>query len=183
MNDDLTQRRKQRLRALIEGKPFFGNQSAFAQKAGLTKGRINQLIDPSHSFGERAGVSLARALGFADERYFEKGDSTAPDTPRSISGLADALEVITNALLEADQATRLAVEPLLASIAKEPRDSVKNSHLILRLLVTEGASPQRPEDVSRPAKLGTLIGGSAIRDIGGLQDGRSNRDAASGGKK
>lgn len=73
--DDLTKHRKDRLRALIEGKPYAGNQAEFGRKAGLTKARITQLLNPDEPFGERAAESLCAKLELSP-RWFEHGLAT-----------------------------------------------------------------------------------------------------------
>lgn len=70
--DALTNHRKTRLQALIDGKPWEGNQAQFALAAGVTKARITQLLDPADSFGERAAKNIADKLNLSD-RYFEDG--------------------------------------------------------------------------------------------------------------
>ena len=70
--EDLTQHRKQRLRALIDSPRFHGSQADLSRAAGLSEGRISQLLDAQQSFGERSAKNLAVALGLP-ERYFEKG--------------------------------------------------------------------------------------------------------------
>lgn len=72
MMDTLTQHRKARLRHLIDGPPFFGNQAELARHAGLSKGRINQLLDPGAPFGERSATKLALNLDLSPH-YFELG--------------------------------------------------------------------------------------------------------------
>jgi phage repressor protein C with HTH and peptisase S24 domain len=70
--DALTLHRKARLQALIDARPWGGNQAQFAHAAGVTKARITQLLDPSDSFGERAAKNIADRLNLPD-RYFEEG--------------------------------------------------------------------------------------------------------------
>ena len=70
--DRLTQHRKDRLAALINGSPYNGNQKAFGDRVGLTKGRISQLLDPKEAFGERSAKGITEKLRLAD-RYFEDG--------------------------------------------------------------------------------------------------------------
>lgn len=178
--DELTQHRKRRLQALIDGKPYLGNQSAFALKAGLTKGRVSQLLDPAQSFGERAGMKLAAALGLRNERYFDSDqEPTTTDYPAEADQLAEALEVLTKALRKADKNSRLALEPLLSSMAKEPEDAGQKSRLILRLLITDTV-PAIPAENDRP---GHISGDLGILDLGDRDNGRSDRVAAKGGSK
>lgn len=72
--DDVTKLRKQNLAALIAGKPYLGNQAAFATASGLTRGRVSQLLDPNESFGERAAQSLCEKMRLKSG-YFEKAIS------------------------------------------------------------------------------------------------------------
>ncbi|CAN7448545.1 S24 family peptidase [Acidovorax sp. LjRoot66] len=72
--DEMTLHRKRRLRALIEAAPYNGSQLAFAQAAKLSEGRVSQLVDPKHSFGERSARNIANELRL-DGRYFEQGYS------------------------------------------------------------------------------------------------------------
>jgi len=48
-----------------------GDRARLIRKSGLTHGRISQLLDPAHSFGERAAASLAAKLGLP-AGYFEQ---------------------------------------------------------------------------------------------------------------
>lgn len=70
--DELTKHRKKRLRALIDSPAYGGSQSSFAKAAGLTEGRVSQLLDPNQSFGERSARNVASELRLGD-RYFEEG--------------------------------------------------------------------------------------------------------------
>lgn len=77
--DAMTAYRKQRLRDLIAGRRFAGNQSALAEAGGLSEARISQMATAKegklYSFGELSASKLAKALGL-DERYFEQGFET-----------------------------------------------------------------------------------------------------------
>jgi phage repressor protein C with HTH and peptisase S24 domain len=70
--DDTTLYRKRRLRELIAQAPYHGSQRAFGERVGLTEGRVSQLVDDKHSFGERSARNIATELHL-DERYFEPG--------------------------------------------------------------------------------------------------------------
>lgn len=76
--DDITQHRKSRLRALIDSPTYGGSQANFAKAAGLTEGRVSQLLDPNQSFGERSARNIASELRLGD-RYFEEGFGFAAD--------------------------------------------------------------------------------------------------------
>jgi hypothetical protein len=71
--DDQDQHRKKRLELLIASPPYSGDRTKFIHKAGLTKGRISQLLDPGEAFGERAAKALAERLGLSDARWFDQG--------------------------------------------------------------------------------------------------------------
>ena len=103
--DSLTKHRKDRLRQLIEGPPFFGNQAEFARHAGLTKGRINQLLDDDLSFGERSATNLALKLDLAPY-YFESGHEFTKrhSSPRDLMAAMAGIRPIP--LITAEQASR-----------------------------------------------------------------------------
>lgn len=87
--DDLTKHRKDRLRALIDGKPYAGNQAEFGRKTGLTKARITQLLSPDEPFGERAAESLCGKLELPP-RWFEQGHSTGEGEMLPADGRVEA---------------------------------------------------------------------------------------------
>lgn len=103
--DSLTKHRKDRLRQLIDAPPFFGNQAEFARHAGLTKGRINQLLDEQYSFGERSATNLALKLDLAPY-YFESGHefTTRHSSPRDFVAAMAGIRPIP--LITAEQASR-----------------------------------------------------------------------------
>ncbi|WP_052520986.1 LexA family protein [Acidovorax temperans] len=103
--DSLTKHRKDRLRQLIDGPPFFGNQAEFARHAGLTKGRINQLLDEQHSFGERSATNLALKLDLAPY-YFESGHEFNNQHPTPRDRLAAMAGIRPIPLITAEQASR-----------------------------------------------------------------------------
>jgi hypothetical protein len=85
--DEMTLHRKQRLRELISAKPYLGNQQAFAAAAGLSKGRVTQLLDPQDSFGELSAKRIAIKLELGDPRYFELGFTSDSAAPVKLAGL------------------------------------------------------------------------------------------------
>lgn len=70
--DNITQHRKARLRGLIDSPTYGGNQASFAKAAGLSEGRVSQLLDANQSFGERSARNIASELRIG-EHYFEEG--------------------------------------------------------------------------------------------------------------
>jgi hypothetical protein len=135
--DDQTKHRKERLQALIDGKPYLGSKSAFAARAGLSKGRITQLLDPAEAFGERSARNITAALGLRDERYFERPFSEAPqeEETRSEPGEVEgAIRVLADAMKAADAPTRAAVAPLFALLAQEPERLESIASTLMRLI-------------------------------------------------
>jgi len=178
--DERTLTRKRRLQALIDGKPYLGNQSAFAERAGLTKGRITQLLDPTESFGERSARSLAAALRLQDD-YFDGQVESAKRAPPEIGEeLAVALDVLTKVLQSADKSILIAVAPLLAAMAAEPDTAKIKSDVILKLLVADRDKRHKPEqDRMRQSHIFENLG---VLDLGDA-NGRSNTNTAAGGRK
>ncbi|CAM3405451.1 LexA family protein [Paracidovorax anthurii] len=103
--DSLTKHRKERLRALIDGPPFSGNQAEFARHAGLSKGRINQLLDEQHAFGERSATNLALKLDLSPY-YFESGHEFTAMHNSSRDILAGMAGTRPIPLISASQASR-----------------------------------------------------------------------------
>lgn len=62
--------RRSRLIALLSSPRFLGDRAKFCQDAGITKGRLTQLLDPKEPFGELAARNLSDALRL-DSGYFE----------------------------------------------------------------------------------------------------------------
>ncbi|WP_027730962.1 transcriptional regulator [Variovorax paradoxus] len=177
--DERTQTRKRRLQELIERKAR-GNQADFAKKAGLSKGRITQLLSPDDSFGERSARKLAGALGLAED-YFESQHEPPPGAWRAESvRLAEALDTLSEALEKSDRDTLIAVAPLLATMASDPANAKNKSDLILKLLVTEGDKPALPEHDGK--RQSHIFGDLGVLDLGD-GNGRRDSDAAAGGKK
>jgi hypothetical protein len=147
-------------------------------------GRVSywaDLLRGKKSFGEKVARKIEEQLGIP-RMSLDTADEEEPiPTPKpaqpDADQLADALEVLTKALTKADKNTRIAVEPLLASMANEPSEARNKSRLILRLLVTADENGSQQQDEGRTTgKIGVLIGGSATQDLGG-KDGRSDIDA------
>lgn len=166
-----------------------------ARIAGVTSAAVSQWVGngqgkQSKSIGNaEAALRLEKASGFSWIWLAQgKGPKLvevdqAPFPPQKsrpeADQLADALKVLTKALQKADKNARIAVEPLLSSMAKEPEDSANKSRLILRLLITDTV-PSIPAENDRP---GHISGDLGILDLGDREHGRSDRVAAKGGRK
>lgn len=173
--DARTITRKRRLQALIDGKPYLGNQAAFAEKAGLSKGRITQLLDPAESFGERSARSLAAALRLPDD-YFDGNAEPVRKAPPTVEEvLTFSLDVLTKVLQSADKSILIAVAPLLAAMASDPRTAENQSEIILKLLVGDrDKSHKTTQDRMYQSRIFAELG---LLDLGAT-NGRSDTDTA-----
>lgn len=148
--DELTKHRKDRLRALIDGKPYAGNQAEFGRKAGLTKARITQLLNPDEPFGERAAESLCAKLELSP-RWFEQGLSTG-ECEMVLAGGAlpgqavrahDAGEPLSDAYIQIpENAVRFAAGNGRTALFDEVADSVPRTYR-RDWFIKEGINPQQ----------------------------------------
>lgn len=165
-----------------------------ARIAGVTSAAVSQWVGngkgkQSKSIGNMtAALKLEKASGFSwlwlaqgkGSKLVAEGAEVQPEeTVPEPDQVAHALEVLTKTLLRADEDVRLSLEPLLASMAKEPEKAVKKSQLILRLLFTDPVQGI-PAENERP---GHISGDLGILDLGDREHGRSDRVAAKGGSK
>jgi transcriptional regulator with XRE-family HTH domain len=159
-------------------------QTALAKSAGMSQS--------GYAEAETTGLTstytaqLAAACGVSAQ-WLATGEgqmvSDGTELPPESDQLKTALGVLTKALQKADKNTRIALEPLLASMANEPEDAAQKSQLILRLLVTSDEPDKRSHDDHATAgQTGVLIGGSAFRQLGET-DGNSDRHASKGASK
>lgn len=143
--DALTIHRKARLKTLIDGKPWEGNQAQFASKVGVTKARITQLLDPNDSFGERAAKNIADKLELPD-RYFEMGFSSAiPQAEQGLVSLLEQLNIRTVQIVKKDAAKL----PTWVTRAVSPSSQYLPDFIVLRddnthLYVACVAKPMTP---------------------------------------
>lgn len=93
--------RRENLRKLLASSRFNGDREKFRLDAGITKGRLSQLLDNSQPFGDAAERNLVEKLGleagyFSKRNYELKGEpghNDLPkqiDTPASVAGEASA---------------------------------------------------------------------------------------------
>jgi hypothetical protein len=158
--DDQTKHRKERLQALIDGKPYLGSKSAFAARAGLSKGRITQLLDPAEAFGERSAKNLTSALGLRDERYFERPFSDvapAEETRQEPGEIEGALRVLAEAMKAADAETRAAVAPLFALLAQQPERLESVTSTLMRLIPERNLTAHNLQDDRREGRAITAL--------------------------
>lgn len=155
-------------------------QTALAKAAGMSQSTYQE----AETTGARSTYTsqLAAACGVSAQ-WLATGagsmlDGTGNDKTET-DKLADALKVLTKALQKADKNARIAIEPLLASMAQDPQDSANKSRLILRLLITDNVQPARADN-DRPGHTSGELGRLTLGDEA---HGRGDSAAATGGGK
>ena len=66
--------RRKALLELLNGKPFHGDRAAFCVAAGITKGRLSQLLSQHEPFGDRAAFALEERLGLPAGTFDKVGN-------------------------------------------------------------------------------------------------------------
>lgn len=79
-NDDLYERRRQRMLEVVKGPGYLGNQASFARACGKSPGQVNDMLAGRRVIGERAARSMADALGY-DPDFFDRPADGAPREP------------------------------------------------------------------------------------------------------
>lgn len=169
-----------------------------ARIAGVTSAAVSQWVGngtgkQSKSIGNaEAAVRLEKASGFswmwlAQGKGPKLAAIDAPIEPKQLSTqaerLADALQVLTNALQKADRITRKSLEPLLAELASNPENAAENSRFIIKCLVTNDDLTSSDDDENRShTRHGTLLGASS-QELGGKGIEQRDSHAATGGGK
>jgi transcriptional regulator with XRE-family HTH domain len=155
-------------------------QVALAKAAGMSQSTLQEAETTglkstyTAQIAEVCGVS-PHWLATGEGEMLRGTGEARPETDQ----LADALEVLTKALLKSDENARIAVEPLLASMANKPEKAGQKSRLILRLLTTDTVQ-DTPTENDRP---GHISGDLGILDLGDRDNGRSDRVATAGSRK
>lgn len=157
-----------------------------ADHLGVSVQAVRKVLDgKSAAFNVFNHFEACKFLGI-DAEWLATGDRqmASPDGAESQADqLAYALESLTSALQKADKNSRIAVEPLLASMANEPAEARNKSRVILRLLVTKDDVRPANDDVPASGKIGRLIGGSASKDLRGTHGQRDRNETARAAKK
>lgn len=80
--------RRSRLAALLASPRFNGDRAKFCADAGITNGRLSQLLDPTEAFGDVAARNLCDALGLNKDYFSESGAASIslPSPTLSASG-------------------------------------------------------------------------------------------------
>lgn len=168
---------------------------AARKKAGLTQTALAKAAGMSQSAYQEAETTglkstytaqLAAACRVSPQWLATgEGSMEGPgQTRREADELADALKIITKALQKADENTRIAVEPLLSSLALKPSEGASKSQVLLKLLVTNDDLTSKGDDQYRsPApQSGALIGPSSVQELGGKAIDERDTAAAAGGR-
>lgn len=153
-------------------------QVALAKAAGMSQSTLQEA--ETTGLKSTYTAQLAAACGVSPQ-WLATGDGS-PDTtaPRpEADQLADALEVLTKALQKADEDARISLEPLLASMAREPEKANTKSRLIVKLLVTNYDNVLTTHHEGP----GRISGDLGVLSLGGDENGRSDRATAEGGRK
>lgn len=164
-------------------------QTALAKAVGMSQSAL--VAAESTGQGSTYTSQLAAVCGVRAE-WLATGEGPkrepATDVPappqtdlNDADRVAEAIEVITKALMNVDDFTRDFVRHSLSRLGKDPSESGNISHKIADLLVKNRSESGSTD--TRPRSVGKLIGGSALKDIGGTGHGRGDTDAAQGGRK
>ena len=77
--ESMRETRRAILQSLLSGPRYGGDRAAFCAAAGITNGRLSQLLDPAQQFGDVAARNLCDKLGLP-AGYF---DATTSDPSQS----------------------------------------------------------------------------------------------------
>jgi hypothetical protein len=103
--------RRLRLKKLLESPRFAGNKTKLWKEAGLSSGRLTQLLDEAEPFGDVAATNLEQALGLP-HGYFNEPEEvieTPPETTKTAAGLTTAateLALLYDLIPETDRVRR-----------------------------------------------------------------------------
>lgn len=165
-----------------------GGLKVLAADCGLSYGSLDQIIKgvplPPKADGTRSERSLGDdAARSIEKRYgLERGwfDSDPKADPTDPPTLAEALDVLAEALQSAGKDELLAVERWLSAMAADPANAKNKSGLILKLLVTDrDKSHKSAQDRMRQSHIFANLGDLDLGDANGRRD----TDTATGGRK
>lgn len=154
-----------------------------SERVGNRVSYWSDLLRGQKSFGEKLARKIEEQLSIP-RGSLDTADADEPIPSPSIGRpdaerLAEALILLTKALQKADKNSRIALAPLLASMANDPEDAANKSHLILTLL----AGTRQTAPTVHHASTSHLTGELGRLDLGGKEkDEQRDRAAASGSK-
>lgn len=129
----MKQHRRQKLVELLAGPRFKGDRALFCKTAGITKGRLSQLLDETQPFGDTAVSNLCVGLGIP-ESYFNSGSmmgSTSIGNFTATGALTDGSNPTQAHVQQAQPATNNVAElvaklaQIIKSIPRDQREPVK----------------------------------------------------------
>ena len=95
----MKQQRRKRLQELLLSQRFNGDRARFCAAAGLTNGRLSQLLNPAQQFGDNAAARLCDALGLPDGYFDAAQGSQIDDATARVYADAITINVSQQALL------------------------------------------------------------------------------------
>jgi len=132
--------RRKRLADLLKSARFNGDRSAFCGSAGISKGRLTQLLDPKEAFGDVAAKNLCDSLDLS-QGWFDQVDDSKPEwVPlENPLQLIDALDLLADRINEIeDPEHREVIASKLQTMARAP-DSMKSRDAVLQALAWSDA--------------------------------------------
>ena len=113
--------RRKRLVELLNSPRFGGDRSAFLASAGVSKGRLTQLLNEKEPFGDAAARNLCESLSLPDG-WFDAAPKDKPvaDSKPGPMSLEDTLAGLCEHLSRVDPLTRKAAGGVLMALAQQP---------------------------------------------------------------
>lgn len=189
--ETIADRRRRKLITLVER---HGGLSRLAQATNQSAASLDQVIKRTPLPPKKDGTRSAKALGPTAARaiedalqlgrgWFDADDVEAASSPAAApapnpapDSLLQALNVLAAAISNADELTRISIEPLLSRLAQRPQESGTIAQRIYEELSVRAIGSQRGE-TDPPSQLFDL-------DTKKMeQSGQRNRTAAQGGRK
>lgn len=82
--------RRLRLKNLLESPRFAGNKTKLWKEAGISSGRLTQLLDESEPFGDLAATNLAVALNLPPDYFNAPAQEMKEPAGKTSAGLTKA---------------------------------------------------------------------------------------------
>lgn len=155
--ETIAERRRRKLIALAQAN---GGLSRLARACDVSAASLDQVIKQTLMQPKQDGTRSAKALGDASARkiedalhlgrgWFDAEDaisqSDAPIAQPEPDALLHALNVLATAISNADELTRLSIEPLLSRLAQRPQESGTISRKLYQELSGRTISNERGE--------------------------------------
>lgn len=180
-----SERRKRKLVELAREK---GGLKTLATDCGLSHAALDQIVKgvplppkadgtrSERSLGDDAARSIEKRYGL-ERGWFDSDQAAASTTPET---LAQALNLLAEALQNAGRDELMAIERWLSAMAADPANAKNKSDLILKLLVTSGDKHnEHLHDERRGRGFSVVTPPLKLGDENGERD----TNAAAGGKE